>query len=128
MSETETKEEATEAPPKDPNMVTLTIDGEEITVPKGTNVLEAAKTIGTEISSFCYHPGLSIAANRCTRGVQAVHACHPRQKAHTGSAVVLNTVRSAKLDCICATPGSRARCWRWMRAKSSVFSATTLRI
>ena len=30
----------------------------------------------------------------------------------TGRAVVLNTVRRAKLECICATPGRRARCWR----------------
>ena len=43
---------------------------------------------------------------------------------YTGSAVVLHTVRNAKLDCICATPGNRAKCWRWIRAKSSVFSAT----
>ncbi|MGZ3426473.1 MAG: 2Fe-2S iron-sulfur cluster-binding protein, partial [Polyangia bacterium] len=28
-------------------------------VPKGTNVLEAARTIGTSISYFCYHPGLT---------------------------------------------------------------------
>lgn len=29
---------------------------------------------------------------------------------HTGKAVVLDTVRNAKLDCIFATPGKRARC------------------
>lgn len=58
-----TASEATEgesAPP--PDTVTLSIDDTEVTVPKGTNVLEAAKTIGVEISHFCYHPGLSIAA------------------------------------------------------------------
>ncbi len=42
--------------------VTLTIDGKTVTVPKGTNVLEAARTLGIDISAFCYHPGLSIAA------------------------------------------------------------------
>jgi NADH-quinone oxidoreductase subunit G len=42
--------------------VTLTIDGRQVTVPTGTNVLEAAKLVGTDISAFCYHPGLSIAA------------------------------------------------------------------
>ncbi len=31
---------------------------------------------------------------------------------YTGSAVALNTVLSAKEECICATPGRRARCWR----------------
>jgi NADH-quinone oxidoreductase subunit G len=48
------------APP--PNTVTLTVDGKPVTVPKGTNVLEAAKLLGVDISAFCYHPGLSIAA------------------------------------------------------------------
>ena len=42
--------------------VTLTIDGKSVTVPKGTNVLEAARTLGLDISAFCYHPGLSIVA------------------------------------------------------------------
>ena len=37
--------------------VTLTIDGQSVTVPKGTNVLEAARTLGIDISAFCYHPG-----------------------------------------------------------------------
>lgn len=55
----ETQSENAEAKP---TTVTLTIDGQEVTVPIGTNVLEAAKTIGTDISAFCYHPGLSIAA------------------------------------------------------------------
>ena len=34
----------------------------------------------------------------------------------SGRAVVPKTVLSAKLECICATPGRRVRCWRWMRA------------
>jgi NADH-quinone oxidoreductase subunit G len=42
--------------------VTLTIDGHSVTVPKGTNVLEAARTLGVDISAFCYHPGLPIVA------------------------------------------------------------------
>src|SRR5262249_2834030 len=43
----------------DNDLVTLKIDGRTVQVPKGTNVLEAARTIGTSISYFCYHPGLS---------------------------------------------------------------------
>jgi NADH-quinone oxidoreductase subunit G len=35
--------------------VNLTIDGHKITVPAGTLVVEAAKTIGIEIPVFCYH-------------------------------------------------------------------------
>ena len=36
----------------------------------------------------------------------------PSLYCQTGKAVVLNTVRKAKLDCIFATPGSRVRYWR----------------
>jgi NADH-quinone oxidoreductase subunit G len=39
--------------------VTLTVNGKSVTVPKGTNVLEAARQAGIEISYFCYHPGLT---------------------------------------------------------------------
>ena len=42
--------------------VTLTIDGQSVTVPKGTNVLEAARSLGLDISAFCYHPGLPVVA------------------------------------------------------------------
>lgn len=38
--------------------VTLTIDGKEVTVPKGTLVVHAAKQVGIEIPIFCSHPKL----------------------------------------------------------------------
>jgi NADH-quinone oxidoreductase subunit G len=38
--------------------VTLTIDGQTITVPKGKTVLEAAQSIGINIPTFCWHPKL----------------------------------------------------------------------
>lgn len=44
-------------------IVTLTIDGKEVKVPKGTNLIDAAKEIGVEIPHYCYHPHLSIAGN-----------------------------------------------------------------
>jgi NADH-quinone oxidoreductase subunit G len=45
-------------PPPPSDVVTLTIDGREVKVPKGTLVVEAAKTVGIEIPVFCYHPKL----------------------------------------------------------------------
>lgn len=45
-----------------PNTVTLTIDGREVTVPKGTSLLHAAETLGVEVPHYCYHPGLSAPA------------------------------------------------------------------
>jgi NADH-quinone oxidoreductase subunit G len=50
-------------PPKHPGMVTCTIDGREVVVRPGTNVIEAAKAVGIEIPYYCYHKKLSIAAN-----------------------------------------------------------------
>ncbi|WP_370500855.1 NADH-quinone oxidoreductase subunit G [Mycolicibacterium sp. jd] len=47
-------ERSNDAPPVE--MVTLTIDGNEVTVPKGTLVIRAAELIGVQIPRFCDHP------------------------------------------------------------------------
>ncbi|WP_275572291.1 NADH-quinone oxidoreductase subunit G [Mycolicibacterium vanbaalenii] len=47
-------EHSNDAPPVE--MVTLTIDGNEVTVPKGTLVIRAAELIGVQIPRFCDHP------------------------------------------------------------------------
>ena len=39
--------------------VTLKIDGQEVTVPKGTTILDAAAQAGIEIPVICYHPHLT---------------------------------------------------------------------
>ena len=41
-------------------LVTLTIEGRRIGVPKGTTVLEAARLAGVFIPHYCYHPALPI--------------------------------------------------------------------
>jgi NADH-quinone oxidoreductase subunit G len=41
------------------DLVTLTIDGVETSVPKGTLVIRAAETIGVQIPRFCDHPLLA---------------------------------------------------------------------
>ena len=41
---------------RQPEMVTLTIDGAEISVPKGTLVIRAAELMGVQIPRFCDHP------------------------------------------------------------------------
>ncbi len=46
-----------------PDLIAVNIDGREIAVPKGTNMIEAARLVGIEIPHFCYHPKLSIAGN-----------------------------------------------------------------
>ncbi|NDC38609.1 MAG: hypothetical protein EBZ48_11220 [Proteobacteria bacterium] len=46
-----------------PSTVNLVIDGKSVSVPPGTNLIEAAKTVGVEIPHYCYHKNLSIAGN-----------------------------------------------------------------
>jgi NADH-quinone oxidoreductase subunit G len=40
------------------DLVTLTIDGAQVSVPKGTLIVDAAKRIGNDIPVFCHHPKL----------------------------------------------------------------------
>ena len=42
-------------------LVSLTIDGVPVSVPKGTLVIEAAKQAGVLVPHYCYHPGLPVA-------------------------------------------------------------------
>ena len=50
MAETQTK------------LITFTLNGQKLTVPHGTLVIEAAKQASIEIPSFCYYPGLALQA------------------------------------------------------------------
>jgi NADH-quinone oxidoreductase subunit G len=79
------------------DVVTLSIDGVEVRVPKGTLLVEAAKTIHTEIPVYCYHeklgpaglcriclveidgmPKLQIACNTVVADGMKVHTQNPR--------------------------------------------------
>ena len=44
-------------------MPTLTIDGTQIDVPDGANILQACQLAGKEVPHFCYHERLSVAGN-----------------------------------------------------------------
>jgi NADH-quinone oxidoreductase subunit G len=46
----------------DQKQIAFTIDGRPVTTAAGTLVIEAAKTQGIEVPSFCYYPGLSLQA------------------------------------------------------------------
>ena len=39
--------------------LSLTIDGRSVTVPEGATILEAAKELGIEIPTLCYHKALT---------------------------------------------------------------------
>ena len=44
-------------------MPNVTINGVEVTVPQGSNLIQAAEEAGAKVPFFCYHPGLSVPAN-----------------------------------------------------------------
>src|SRR5690349_8979593 len=43
-----------------PKEVNLTVDGKKVTAPAGTLLIEACKSVGIEVPSFCYYPNLSL--------------------------------------------------------------------
>ena len=45
----------------DAQLVTLSIEGRQVSVPAGTSILEAAKAAGVLVPHSCYHPGLPVA-------------------------------------------------------------------
>jgi NADH-quinone oxidoreductase subunit G len=44
-------------------MIEIEIDGQKLTVPEGTSIIEAADEAGIHIPRFCYHKKLSVVAN-----------------------------------------------------------------
>ena len=45
------------------NVITVNIDGQDLHVPPGTNMVEAAAMLGKEVPHYCYHPKLSVSGN-----------------------------------------------------------------
>jgi len=41
-------------------LVNITVDGKKVSAPAGTLLIEACKTVGIEVPSFCYYPNLSL--------------------------------------------------------------------
>jgi len=41
-------------------LVSLTVDGKKLTAPAGALLIEACKSVGIEVPSFCYYPNLSL--------------------------------------------------------------------
>ena len=76
-----------------PNTVTLTIDGTEVTVPKGTTILKAAESIGINIPHYCFHPGLSSPAmcRLCIVEVEGWRRMAPSCKETAGDGMVVHT-------------------------------------
>ncbi|MBF0279835.1 MAG: (2Fe-2S)-binding protein [SAR324 cluster bacterium] len=61
------------------NSVTLTIDSQNVTVPEGTSIADAAESIGIKIPTICYHPSLTPPAicRVCTVEVEGQRTLQP---------------------------------------------------
>jgi NADH-quinone oxidoreductase subunit G len=79
-----------------PELVRLTIDDVEVSVPKGTGLVEAALAAGIEIPVFCYEPRLGPPVGACRMCLCEVQPGPPKpQAACTLTAADGMTVRTA---------------------------------
>lgn len=88
-------------------MVSLTIDGRAVSVPEGTLIVNAAKTIGIDIPVFCYHPKME-PVGMCRQCM--VEIGRPVIDRATGQPVLENGAPKIafgpKLETSCSTPVS----------------------
>ena len=75
------------------DVVTLTINGQSVTVPAGTTILDAAASIGIDIPTICYHPALTPPAicRVCTVEVEKQRVLQPACVAQAAAGMVVNT-------------------------------------
>ena len=88
------------------DLVTLTIDGVSLSVPKGTLIVDAAKRIDNDIPVFCYHPKLK-PVGMCRMCL--VEIGRPQRDRATGQAVLDEQGKpkiafGPKLETACTTP------------------------
>lgn len=73
--------------------VSLTINGVPVEVPPGTTILAAAKQMGIDIPTICFHPNLTANAvcRLCTVEVQGARALQPACVVPVANNMVVNT-------------------------------------
>ena len=57
--------------------VTLTIDGQQVKVPKGTTILQAARLVGREIPTLCYLEGINAIGSCGSASLRQRGRCPP---------------------------------------------------
>jgi NADH-quinone oxidoreductase subunit G len=83
----------------DQDFITLTIDDQKVRAPKGTSILEAAKTIGISIPYYCYHPGLQVVGScrMCLVEVEKTPKLQPSCATPVANGMVVRTKTPAAL-------------------------------
>ena len=82
-----------------PELVTVSVDGREIRVPKGTGMIETALAAGIEIPVFCYEPRLGPPVGACRMCLCEVEGMPKLQAACTMTAqdeLVLRTAQTSE--------------------------------
>jgi NADH-quinone oxidoreductase subunit G len=79
-----------------PEVVTVSIDGREVQVPKGTGLVETALAAGIEIPVFCYEPRLGPAIGACRMCLVEVEGMPKLQTGCTLTATDGMIVRTAQ--------------------------------
>lgn len=75
------------------NMVTITINGRQLTVPAGTLVIEAARKAGIDIPAFCYYEGFTVqaACRMCLVEVEKMPKLQPACALPAADGMVIQT-------------------------------------
>ena len=73
--------------------VNLTVDGKKVTAPAGTLLIEACKSVGIEVPSFCYYPGLSLqgACRMCVVKIEKMPKLQTACTTIVGEGMVVST-------------------------------------
>ncbi len=87
-----------------PETVTCTVDGMEVTVPKGTRILDAAAAAGIDVPHYCYHPGLSAPA-QCRMCLVEVEKAPKLVPACTGTVAEGNVIHTVSENALKAREG-----------------------
>ena len=75
------------------NSITLTIDDHSITVPAGTTILQAARLLGQDIPTICYHEACTANAlcRTCVVEVEGTRVLVPSWSAQVSAGMVVHT-------------------------------------
>ena len=82
------------------DMINLTIEGRQVSVPAGTSILEAAKYAGVLVPHYCYHPGLPVAGvcRMCLVDVEKMPKLAPSCATSVADGQVVQFPRRAEPD------------------------------
>ena len=108
--------------------VNITVDGKKVTAPAGTLLIEACKSVGIEVPSFCYYPNLSLqgACRMCLVKIEKMPKLQTACTTVIGEGMIVTTdsdeirqARKAWSNCCwetipwivrCAMPAANANC------------------